>query len=103
DLQEISLTVHGGEIVGIAGVSGNGQGELLMALGGEAPTRAEMILLDGQKVGHLGVLQRRARGLAFVPEERIGRGSVPNMTLSRNALLTAHRRDLLRHRMIRVR
>jgi general nucleoside transport system ATP-binding protein len=96
-LKDIDLEVRAGEIVGIAGVSGNGQQELLQALSGEAPLRSapDAIRVDGRPVAHLGCAARRARGLAFVPEERLGRGAVPAMSLADNALLTAHRQQLL--------
>ena len=89
-LQRIDLDVHAGEIVGIAGVSGNGQAELLAALSGEvrAPL-ADAIRLNGRAVGRMGAATRRRLGLAFVPEERLGRGAVPAMSLTDNALLGA--------------
>ena len=89
DLQKIALNVRAGEIVGIAGVSGNGQKELLMALSGE-DTRAVAgdIVVSGQPAGKLKPAQRRALGLHFVPEERLGRGAVPALSLARNLLLT---------------
>ena len=89
DLYDIRLSVRAGEIVGIAGVSGNGQRELLYALSGE-DTRAPKgtITLHGQSIGHLASSQRRAMGLHFVPEERLGRGAVPNLSLAQNVLLT---------------
>ena len=59
-----------------------------------------MIRLDDESVGNLGVAERRARGLAFVPEERLGRGAVPHMTLADNALLTGHRQGLVRRGFI---
>src|SRR5260370_12663068 len=99
-LRGVSLEVHGGEIVGIAGVSGNGQSELLSLLSGELTSGRAMIQLDGESVGDLGVTQRRARGLAFVPEERLGRSSVPDMTLADNALLTGHGQGLVRRGLI---
>jgi general nucleoside transport system ATP-binding protein len=88
-LQQIALNVRAGEVVGIAGVSGNGQKELLYALSGE-DTRAasSAISVGGQSVGKLGPKQRRALGLHFVPEERLGRGAVPSLSLARNLLLT---------------
>ncbi len=103
-LKDIALEVRAGEIVGIAGVSGNGQQELLRAISGEAPLPrgdAAMVQLDGQPVAHLGSAARRALGLGFVPEERLGRGAVPAMSLSDNALLTAHRQSLLQRGLIR--
>ena len=88
-LSAVDLQVHAGEIVGIAGVSGNGQRELLYALSGE-DTRAtsDSIRVSGQAVGNQGPLQRRALGLHFVPDERLGRGAVPTLSLSHNLLLT---------------
>jgi simple sugar transport system ATP-binding protein len=100
DLQEVSLAVHGGEIVGIAGVSGNGQSELLSLLSGERTTGADMVHIDRRPVGDLAVEARRARGLAFVPEERLGRGAVPGMSLTDNALLTAHAHGLVRRGLV---
>ena len=89
DLSDIHLTLRAGEVVGIAGVSGNGQRELLYALSGE-DTRADpqRIVLRGQAVGRQGPRQRRALGLHFVPEERLGRGAVPGLSLAQNLLLT---------------
>jgi len=89
NLRAISLTVRSGEIVGIAGVSGNGQKELLAALSGEMPSgKPESIMLGEVAAGHLDPAQRRAIGLGFVPEERLGRGAVPALSLAENALLT---------------
>jgi len=89
NLADINLQVCAGEVVGIAGVSGNGQRELLYALSGE-DTRAlaESVLLDGKAVGHAGPQERRQTGLHFVPEERLGRGAVPSLSLAHNLLLT---------------
>jgi len=89
DLQDISLQVRAGEVVGIAGVSGNGQRELLYALSGE-DTRAkpEMIRVFGQSASAMGPQQRRELGVHFVPEERLGRGAVPTLGLAHNLLLT---------------
>ena len=96
-LHDIHLDVHGGEIVGIAGIAGNGQRELLAALSGERRVAvAAAIRLCGKAVGHLDAGARRERGLAFIPEERLGRGAVPDMSLAENALLTAWRRGLVR-------
>jgi general nucleoside transport system ATP-binding protein len=91
-LQSVSLRVHAGEVLGIAGISGNGQSELLAAISGETPLLDEAsVRLDGVAVNGLGPAARRALGLAYVPEERIGRGAVPEMSLADNTLLTAHR------------
>ena len=93
-LHNVALTVRAGEVVGIAGVSGNGQSELLYALSGEdrrAP--ANSIRLGGQDVSHAGPGRRRAQGQHFVPEERLGRGAVPTLSLAHNLLLS--RQDAL--------
>ncbi len=101
DLDQINLEVRAGEIVGIAGVSGNGQQELLYALSGEKPqTDAESIRVCGKASGRDDPAQRRRSGLGFVPEERLGRGAVPQMTLVENALLTAHSNQMLKHGLI---
>jgi simple sugar transport system ATP-binding protein len=101
-LSAISLRVRAGEIVGLAGVSGNGQQELLAALSGERPLdNAEAIRIDGTPVGALDAAQRREVGLAFVPEDRLGRGAVPDMSLAENALLTAHREGMVSNGLVR--
>src|SRR6195952_5148891 len=90
-LQHISLELKGGEILGIAGVAGNGQDELFAALSGERLAQdAGTIIFDGHAAGHLSITQRRRLGAAFVPEERLGHGTAPRMKLSENALLTGH-------------
>ncbi len=93
DLDEVSLTVRAGEILGIAGVAGNGQNELLAALSGESlASKAAMIRIDGTDAGRLGPGARRRLGLAAVPEERNSHGAVPEFSLADNAVLTARHR-----------
>ena len=92
-LEDVSLAVNSGEIVGIAGVSGNGQNALASLLSGEtvlAPARSQSIRIDGTAAGHLGPGERRSSGLHFIPEERLGRGAVPIHDLGDNSLLTGH-------------
>ncbi|WP_019903485.1 ABC transporter ATP-binding protein [Methylobacterium sp. 77] len=90
-LDGISLAVAGGEIVGIAGIAGNGQAELFDALSGEAAApESGMITFDGKPVGRLGITERRRRGACFVPEERNGHAAAPTLSLSDNALLSRH-------------
>ena len=102
DLNQIRLTVHSGEILGIAGVSGNGQQELLAALSGEETAKlGTEIRVAGKDVGLLGAAARRDLGLVFIPEERLGRGAVPHMSLADNALLTGHRLGMVQHGLIR--
>lgn len=89
DLRGIDLEVRSGEIVGVAGVSGNGQGELLKVLSGEDARMFQgSVQLDGTVIDALSAAQRRALGLHFVPEERLGRGAVPALSLALNMLLT---------------
>src|SRR5580698_8859374 len=99
-LKDISMQVRSGEILGIAGVSGNGQKELMTALSGERLSGGAMIKLFGQAVGDLNPAKRRALGLTFVPEERLGRGAVPPMSLAYNALLTGARKGMVMNGMI---
>jgi simple sugar transport system ATP-binding protein len=93
DLKEVSLEVRAGEVLGIAGVAGNGQAELLSALSGELLVdRADAIVVDAEPVGRLGAKARRDLGLCYVPEERNGHGAVGEMSLSDNAFLSGYRR-----------
>jgi len=102
-LHDVSLAVRAGEIVGIAGVSGNGQAELLAALSGERRVaHPAAVVIAGTPAGRLDAGARRALGLCFVPEDRLGRGAVPEMSLAENALLTAHRQGLVARGLIRT-
>jgi general nucleoside transport system ATP-binding protein len=90
-LKHISLELKGGEILGVAGVAGNGQDEFFAALSGERLLKEPgTIVIDGIACGNLSITERRRLGAAFVPEERLGHGTVPRMKLSENALLTGH-------------
>ena len=88
-LKNISFQVRAGEVLGIGGVAGNGQDELLAALSGEAPSRPEAIRLHGAPIGHLGPSPRRHIAVLAAPEERLGHAAAPDMSLTENALLTA--------------
>ena len=100
-LSEVNLQVRGGQIVGIAGISGNGQQELAALISGEVRhAQAECISIKGQAVGNLGPAQRRELGFSFIPEERLGRGAVPAMTLAENSLLTGKRAGLVKNGFI---
>jgi len=94
-LRNIHLTVRAGEILGIGGVAGNGQDELLAALSGELATRDDAIRLRGEPVGRLGPRARRALGLLAAPEERLGHAAAPEMSLTENALMTGAQRERL--------
>jgi len=97
--EPLSFEVHTGEVVGIAGISGNGQNALMALLAGERTAPAGSIRLDGRPIGKMGPRSRRALGLRYVPEERIGHGAVPELSLAENALLTADR--LQQHGFVR--
>ena len=102
-LSDVSLTVRAGEILGIAGISGNGQTELAALISGEtvlSREKADRIYMMGKDVGQLDAAARRRLGFAFVPEDRLGRGAVPEMSLVLNSLLTAHPLGLLKNGLV---
>ncbi|MBT4933649.1 MAG: ABC transporter ATP-binding protein [Rhodospirillaceae bacterium] len=89
-LKDISFSVRSGEIVGVAGVAGNGQRRLMSALIGDKKcNRAEAVIIDETPCGLLDPDERRAIGLCCVPEERLGHAAVPDMTLVENTILSA--------------
>lgn len=97
-LKSVTMQVHAGEILGIGGVAGNGQDELLAALSGEMLAPADAIRLCGIEVGQLGPTARRRLGLLAAPEERLGHAAAPDMTLTENALMTGAVRQRLLNR-----
>jgi general nucleoside transport system ATP-binding protein len=102
-LSGITLTVRAGEILGIAGVSGNGQSELAALISGETVLpreKSDRIYMMGRDVGAFDAAARRRLGFAFVPEDRLGRGAVPEMSLVLNSLLTAHSHSLLKNGLV---
>jgi ABC-type uncharacterized transport system ATPase subunit len=100
-LQGISLDLKEGEILGIGGVAGNGQDELLAALSGEMTVASDMIIFDGQAIGQQGPTARRKIGLLSAPEERLGHAAAPTMSLRENTVITAaERKSLLKNGFI---
>ncbi|MEM6729738.1 MAG: ATP-binding cassette domain-containing protein, partial [Pseudomonadota bacterium] len=97
-LKDISISVAAGEILGIGGVAGNGQDELLGALSGERRAGAGTISLGNADISGLGPRARRAAGLCVGPEERLGHAAAPSLSLIENALLTADTREKLSNR-----
>ncbi|MCB8839034.1 ABC transporter ATP-binding protein [Aurantimonas sp. VKM B-3413] len=92
-LKNLSFSVRRGECLGIAGVAGNGQNELLSVISGERQDGVSgTITIDGRELSGLSVSARRAAGLASVPEERNGHAAVPAMSLAENAILSARSR-----------
>lgn len=92
-LKDVSFEVRAGEVLGIGGVAGNGQDELLAALSGEIVTAADMVSFDGTPVGAQGPEARRKAGILSAPEERLGHAAAPDMSLTENAVLTAAARQ----------
>ncbi len=97
-LKNISFEVRKGEVLGIGGVAGNGQDELVLALSGEVRAPANAIRMAESPVGQLGPTARRALGLLTAPEERLGHAAAPDMSLTENALLTGLVREKLSNR-----
>jgi len=90
-LRKITFSARKGEILGIAGVAGEGQSELFAALSGERVLRRnDAIGVDGRPVGRLDPSRRRRAGMAFAPERRIGHSAIGDMRLSENYRLTHH-------------
>jgi ABC-type uncharacterized transport system ATPase subunit len=88
-LKDVAFELRAGEILGIAGVSGNGQQALMAVLSGEDPRApARSVHLFGHDISRASPRARRHLGLHSVPEERLGRGAVPTMSLAQNTLLT---------------
>ncbi|ABG33515.1 ABC transporter ATP-binding protein [Roseobacter denitrificans] len=94
-LRDITLTLRQGEILGIGGVAGNGQDELLAALSGETPADPGMVLFRGADIGKAGPNARRKLGILAAPEERLGHAAAPDMSLTENAMLTGAAREKL--------
>lgn len=95
-LKDITFELRDGEILGVAGLAGNGQAELMDMLSGEGISgQSNVIFMEETDVGLLGPRSRRELGLGFVPEERLGHGAVPDMTLWENGFLSAMGRQKL--------
>ena len=97
------INVPCGRIVGVAGISGNGQAELMKAISGEVLLPKNCISIVGSFAGDLRVKHRRALGLRYVPEQRLGEATVPEMSLESNTLLTSNlflAKGFMRNKMI---
>ena len=82
-----SLEVRAGEILGIAGVDGNGQKHLAETLAGQRPLSGGSIVLDGEEIHRLTVVQRRDRGVRYITDERLGEGTAAQHSLATNLVL----------------
>jgi simple sugar transport system ATP-binding protein len=90
-LQDVSLTVRGGEIVGIAGVAGNGQRELAETIAGIRPATGGWIRVLGHPLRNGEPRSAISRGVAYVPEDRLGTGVAPGLSVASNVVLKAYR------------
>ena len=99
-LKDMNLCIRGGEILGIAGVDGNGQTELAEAVTGLRPATTGSISLLGQEVTHKGVRERKEMGLSHIPEDRLKQGLISEMTLEENGILGSHFSQGVYHRGI---
>ena len=86
-IDDLSFSIAAGEILGIAGVEGNGQTELVDAIAGLRPVAAGSILLDGRDVTRMTVRERGDAGIAHIPEDRHGRGLVLDYSIADNLIL----------------
>ncbi|MGF6861784.1 ABC-type uncharacterized transport system ATPase subunit [Rhodobacteraceae bacterium MBR-64] len=92
-LKDVSFSVRRGEVLGIGGVAGNGQDELLAALSGEVSAPKGAVMLNGTDIGALGPNGRRNLAVLSAPEERLGHAAAPDMSLTENAVLTGAARE----------
>jgi general nucleoside transport system ATP-binding protein len=99
-LDDVSIEVRAGEVVGIAGVAGNGQTELVAAIAGLRALDAGTVTVLGEDISRLSVRERRAAGLAHIPEDRAETGSAPGAKLADN-LATGFQRRLSRRGWLR--
>ena len=99
-LRKVELAVRAGEIVGIAGVAGNGQSELLAAITGERLAPDAAVRIAGVPAGRRPPAHRRKLGRAVLPEERLGQGAVAEMSLTENVLLTAAGQGLVKSGLV---
>jgi len=85
---DLNIKVHAGEILGLVGVEGNGQAELLQAIAGLRPIAHGVAYLDAQSLGPMSVRERRAIGLASIPEDRIAQGLASGASVAENLVAT---------------
>lgn len=90
-VQDVSFEVRAGEILGIAGVSGNGQRELAEIIAGVERLSSGEVVVDGVDITGKGPRAARAAGLAYVPEDRLGTGLAPGLSIAENIMLTRPR------------
>jgi len=91
-LRDVSLTVCAGEIVGLAGVAGNGQRELAETIVGMRPATAGTVRVGGRSVRNGDPRAAIGAGVAYVPEDRLGTGVAPGLSVASNVVLKAYRK-----------
>lgn len=105
-LNNVSLVINEGEIVGVAGVDGNGQSDLAEVIAGLIPAESGKIYLDGNDITHRSIRQRRQKGIAHVPEDRLKTGAAKDCTISENLILNNYyqkpfsNRSVMNHKKI---
>jgi simple sugar transport system ATP-binding protein len=99
-VESVSFEVHAGEIVGIAGVQGNGQTELVEALTGLRKATSGVIALDGKDLTHSDPRERHQMGMAHIPEDRQRQGLVGGLSVAENLVLTRYHDDQFSHGVI---
>ncbi len=92
-VHDLSFDIYGGEILGIAGVDGNGQSELLQGLTGLLPVQSGSIKLDGKDITNLSIKERIESGLGYIPEDRQKHGIVKEFSISENSALKDYYTD----------
>ena len=106
-VKNVTLELYAGEILGIAGVAGNGQRELTEVLAGLRDVESGVILLNGEDVSRMSPKARIKKGFAFIPEDRLSMGLMPAMNLMENTILKEYdtepysRKGILNHKSIR--
>ena len=99
-VEKVSFEVHAGVIVGIAGVQGNGQTELVEALTGLRKATSGVIALDGKDLTHSNPRERHQMGMAHIPEDRQRQGLVGGLSVAENLVLTRYHDDQFSHGVI---
>ena len=92
-LRGVDLAVHSGEILGLAGVSGNGQSELAEVITGLRPLTEGQVFLEGEDVAGLKPGARTENGMAYIPEERMKDGMIGNFSVAENMILRDHDKE----------
>ncbi len=91
-LKDVDLNVSGGEILGVAGVAGNGQRELSQVMTGLRPISAGQVLVDGRQVPSLDPITFARLGIGHIPEDRLRHGIAPSLSITDNAVLREYMR-----------